>query len=163
MRTGPRHPILAIRRAETHQLTSELGLGVIEDPSNDDRSYLRNLLRHELLPAMNQASGRDVVPILCRQAGHFRQESDFLDSLAETLDPTDAKALAAAPDVLARRAVRRWLRSIDDEGHPPSTAAVERVLAVARCEILACEVGRGRRVRRRAGRLTLETPTPPTP
>jgi tRNA(Ile)-lysidine synthase len=160
MRAGPRHPILALRRNDTHELATHLGLDVVEDPSNHDRSYRRNVVRHELIPSLNKVSGRDLVPLLCRQAGHFADESDFLDGLAEMLDPSDAKALAAAPEVLSRRAVRRWLRSNDAEGHPPSTATVERVLAVARCEVLACEVGRGRRVRRRAGRLIFET-TPP--
>ena len=37
-------------------------------------------------------------------------DSDVLDALAKEIDPTDAKAVAAAPVVLARRAVRRWAR-----------------------------------------------------
>ncbi|MGH9169955.1 MAG: tRNA lysidine(34) synthetase TilS [Acidimicrobiales bacterium] len=155
MRSGTRHPILRLRRFETHALCAELGLEVVEDPSNDDRSYMRNLVRHELLPALAKASDRDLVPVLCRQASHFAAESDFLDNLSLALDPSDAKALASAPVVLARRSVRRWLRSTDPEGHPPGSAAVERVLSVARGEALACEIPGGTRVRRRSGRLVL--------
>jgi tRNA(Ile)-lysidine synthase len=157
MRAGPRHPLLGLRRAETRELCAELGLTVVEDPSNNDRSYLRNQLRHELLPQLCDIASRDLVPLLCRQAGHFAAESDFLEALAEAIDPTNAKMLAAAPPVLARRAVRRWLRAEDAEDHPPGTAAVERVLAVARRERLACEVGGGRRVRRAAGRLLIDS------
>jgi hypothetical protein len=46
------------------------------------------------------------------------------------------------------------MRSGNEDRHPPDTAAVARVLAVARGERVATEVGGGRRVRRAAGRLT---------
>jgi hypothetical protein len=52
------------------------------------------------------------------------------------------------------RAVRRWLRS-GPEQHPPDAATVARVLAVARGEAVATDVGGGRSVRRSAGRLHL--------
>ena len=64
--------------------------------------------------------------------------------------------LAATPVPLARRAVRRWLRADACPPHPPDREAVERVLAVARGEVRACEVGGDVRVRRSRGRLLLE-------
>jgi hypothetical protein len=84
-------------------------------------------------------------------------EADLLDELAGAIDPTDARALAAAHPVLARRAVRRWLRSWpgDPEHHPPSAAEVAKVLAVASGQAVGCELTGGRRVRRSAGRLHL--------
>jgi hypothetical protein len=81
----------------------------------------------------------------------LRDEADLLDSLAADLDPTDARALTAAPVALARRAVRRWLGG----EHPPDGAAVERVLAVARGERRACEVSPDVRVERHQQRLRL--------
>ena len=111
MRAGPTHPILALRRSDTRQLCTTLALTPVEDPSNDDVAYLRNLIRHDLLPAMSAAAARDLVPILARQATHFAAESDLLDELAAALDPTDARALAAAPAALGRRAIRRRLRA----------------------------------------------------
>ena len=49
---------------------------------------------------------RDVAALLARQADLLREEAALLDALAEAIDPTDARALAAAPAPLARRAVR---------------------------------------------------------
>ena len=49
--------------------------------------------------------------------------------------------------------MRAWLR----DGHPPAAAAVERVLAVARGDAVATEVGHGRRVARSGQRLRLES------
>lgn len=148
----PRRPVLGLRRAETRALCGTVGLAPLVDPTNDDRSFLRNRIRHELLPVLDAVAERDVARVLARQAALLREEADLLDALAATLDPTDARALAAAPAPLARRAIRRLLA---DE-HPPDAASVERVLAVARNEALACEVAGGRRVRRSGGRLHVE-------
>jgi tRNA(Ile)-lysidine synthase len=161
MRPGPRHPILALRRWETAALCREEGLEPVRDPSNDDVSYLRNRVRHQLLPLLSELAGRDLVPVLARQAGLLADEVDYLESQAAGLDPTDAAALAGAPAALSRRAVRRWLREVGGGGGdcvPPPLAAVERVLAVARKDVVACEVPGGARVRRSAGRLRLEAP-----
>jgi tRNA(Ile)-lysidine synthase len=97
---------------------------------------------------------RDVAAVLARSAEVLRADAELLEALAAPLDPTDARALAAAPEPLAHRAVRRWLRT-GDEQHPPDAATVGRVLAVARGEAVACEVGGGRRVARSGQRLTL--------
>ncbi len=152
MRSGPRHPILGLRRAETHGLCSELGLSPAEDPGNDDPAYLRNRVRHELVPILCEMAGRDVVPILSRQAGLLAEDAALLGELAAAIDPTDARAVAGAPGPLGRRAVREWLRL----EHPPDLATVERVLSVAVGGALATDVGEGRSVRRSRGRLRLE-------
>jgi tRNA(Ile)-lysidine synthase len=149
-----RHPLLAIRRAETQALCAELELCPLHDPSNDDPAVRRNRVRHEVLPFLAEVAGRDLVPVLTRQAVLLRGEAELLDELAAAIDPTDARALARAPAPLARRALRAWLH---DGEHPPDAATVERVLGVARMEAEGCEIGGGRSVRRSGGRLHLES------
>lgn len=154
MRPGPQHPILGLRRAETHSLCSVLGLRPVTDLTNSDPAYLRNRVRHELLPMLCELAGRDVVPILARQARLLAEDAALLGELAEAIDPADARRLANAPGPLARRAVREWLR----EGHPPDLATVERVLAVAAGAAPGTDIGAGRSVRRSKGVLRLEAP-----
>ena len=112
-------------------------------------------MRHEVLPLLAEVAGRDLVPVLDRQADLVADVADHLRAEAAGLDVTDARALRAAPDALARVAVREWLRADHVERHPPDAATVERVLAVARGEATATDVGRGRRVERSQGRLRL--------
>ena len=145
------HPLLRIRRAETRALCATVGLAPIDDPTNASPAHRRNRIRHELLPLLDAIADRDVAALLARQAVTLRDEAELLDTLAAAVDPTDARAVAAAPRPLARRAVRRWLTC----GYPPDAAAVERVLAVARGDAVACDVGGGRRVRRSGQRLQL--------
>jgi tRNA(Ile)-lysidine synthase len=151
MRPGLRRPILALRRDTTVRFCAALGIATVNDPSNRDPAFLRNRVRHELLPVMNDLAGRDLVPVLTRQAGLLRDDSDLLDSLAAAIDPTDAKKLNAAPLPLARRAIRRWLTT----EHPPDAATVERVLRVAGGQASGCDLGAGRRVERSKQRLRL--------
>jgi tRNA(Ile)-lysidine synthase len=153
MRPGSRHPILALRRSETADLVESAGLSYVKDPSNDDPSFVRNRVRHELVPLLNDIARRDIVPLLCRQAGLLADEAGLLDELAATIEPTDARAIGASPVVLARRSLRRWLSSFREPGYPPSAQAVERVLSVARGEVRATEIDGGVRVWRSKGRL----------
>lgn len=144
-----RRPLLDVRRSDTEAVCRAYGHTPLEDPSNRDRRFRRNRIRHEVLPLLGEVMERDVVPLLNRAAELAGPERTLLDELASAIDPRDARQLAAAPPALARRAVRTWLR---DE-HPPDAAAVERVLEVARGERKATEVTGGRRVARTAGRL----------
>lgn len=154
MRRGPEHPLLSVRRAETHALCRVLGLRPVADPSNSDSSFLRNRVRAELLPLCSELAGRDLVPVLARQADVLAGDAELLDTLAGGIDATEAAALAGAPPALARRAARRWLRQ--GAPYPPDLAAVERVIAVARGEARATDVAPARRVRRSRGRLHAE-------
>lgn len=158
MRRDGRRPLLDLRRSETVALCDALGLTPVVDPSNDDPAFRRNRVRHELLPLLDDLAERDVVPVLCRQADLLRDESDLLAGMAADLDPTEATALAAAHPALARLAARAWLRQGPASEHPPDAATVERVLAVARHEAKAADVGAGWRVTRSKGVLRLVGP-----
>lgn len=159
MRPGPRRPIMGLRRATTVRFCHSFGITTVSDPSNLDSAFLRNRVRHELLPTMNELAGRDLVPVLTRQADLLRDDSDLLDELAAHIDPTDAKGLIAAPLPLARRAIRRWLST----DHPPDAATIERVLRVAGGQASGCDLGAGRRIERSRQRLRLLSEPTTTP
>src|SRR3954468_211382 len=97
MRPGPAKPILALRRHETHALCATRGLATIEDPTNTDPVPRRNRVRHEVLPLLDDVACRDVAALLARSASVVADDVALLDALAASLDPTDARALAAAP------------------------------------------------------------------
>lgn len=156
MRAGREHPILGLRRSETHKLCAAVGLAPVSDPTNDDQAHRRNALRHTVLPSLDDLADRDVAALIARQATLLADDADLLDELAAHIDPADVSALLAAPLPLARRALRRWLRPALD-GRPPSAAALDRVLSVARGEVRGAEVAEGLRVDRRQGALVIST------
>ena len=150
-----RRPILDLRRHETHALCDELGLKPVQDPSNLDPAHRRNRVRHELLPLLCDIADRDVVPVIARSASLMSGIRDLLDELATAIDPTDAKAMASAPEPLAQMALRRWIQRETGAEHPPDAAAIERIMAVARNEARSTEIGGGWRVTRSSQRLGL--------
>ena len=145
------HPLLRLRRCDTEAICDLFGYQPIFDPSNKNPRFLRNRVRHEILPLMADVAQRDVAPLFVRAADLARDDRDLLDELASAIDPTDVKALNSGPVPLARRAIRQWLRN----GHPPDLAAVERVLEVARGNSLGTEIAGGKRIRRSKGKLHL--------
>lgn len=161
MRSRPdrRRPLLWLRRYETEDVCLRAGITPICDPTNADPRFRRNRVRAEALPLLCDIAGRDLVPVLARQAALAGEDVDLLESMASDLDPRDVVALRAAPIPLARRALRRWLRSPSagggDDLHPPSAAELARVMDVVEGRHTACELSGGRRVSRRAGRLTV--------
>jgi len=163
MRRDARRPLLDLRRADTEAVCAAVGLEPVRDPSNDDPVHRRNRVRHEVLPLLDDVAGRDLVPVLARQADLLAEVAEHLAAAADELDPTDARALAAAPPALARVAVRRWLIAAGvGDGRPPDAAAVVRVLAVAAGGRAATELAGGWRVARTANRLRVEPPQPQT-
>ena len=147
------HPLLGLRRHETRSLCDELGLTPLSDPMNEDDRFQRVRIRNEVLPLLGDVAKRDVVDVLVRQSDLLRDDNDLLDELAAMIDVHDAKAVTQAPIALARRAIRQWLA----DPLPPNAATVERVLAVARGEATACDIGDGRQVRRSQQRLGIRT------
>lgn len=130
-------PLLGMRRAQLRAVAEELGLPFIDDPSNDDRSLRRNLIRHEILPELDRHVEGELVDVVVRSAHHLAAEDAYLDDI-ELPDIASADGdvtllavapLVTMPAVLAKRAIRSALREV----HPPypgSSREVEAVLAV---------------------------------
>jgi tRNA(Ile)-lysidine synthase len=74
-------PMLNVDRAEILQYATERGLTWVEDPTNIDRRFDRNFLRHEVLPRF-QERWPDIATRLQRSAGHAGEASQLLVDLA---------------------------------------------------------------------------------
>ncbi len=146
-------PFLEVRRGETRELCRTLGLAPIEDPMNDDPSFVRVWLRREVLPNLIAGSDRDLALVLARQAAALRDESELLDALAAEA-AGDGPELAVddllrLPRAIARRTVRQWLPA------RVGADAVEGVIELAEGRAVALELPGGVMVRRTAGMLVL--------
>jgi len=155
-------PLLGVRRSDLHEFVSAQSFEVVHDETNDSPIFLRNRVRHEVLPLLNDIAQRDVVPIVARQAWLMGEERAWLDQLLRrdverSLDAVDCREIREWP--LARQ--RRWLRyhlRLADEGdgeHPPSADDVERALGVVRGDVIATEITGGRRLSRSGQYLAL--------
>jgi tRNA(Ile)-lysidine synthase len=126
-------PMLNVDREAIEQYASLHELRWVEDPSNADRKFDRNFLRHEILPQL-AARWPDIAVRLQRSAGHAGEASQLLIELAEL----DLAALGSRPERLPidqlaslsrsrqRNVIRHALRVLGLS--TPTTAQLERVL-----------------------------------
>ncbi|HET9489561.1 MAG TPA: tRNA lysidine(34) synthetase TilS [Methylomirabilota bacterium] len=75
-------PLIGLRRAALVAVLADAGIPWIEDPSNLDRKFLRNRIRHDLLPMLTAVHDADLVDPLCRVAHRAREVLDALEGMA---------------------------------------------------------------------------------
>ena len=163
MVNDPTKPLRDLRRSDLHAFVSAAPFVALHDETNDSPDFRRNRVRHELIGQLNDVAGRDVVPILARQAVLMHDERTWLDELAMddravSLEEADCRVLRTWPRARLRRWLRVQLRVADagDGTHPPSADEVERAIAVVDGDVVATELSGGRRLSRRDQHLTLE-------
>jgi len=163
MVNDPTKPLRDLRRHDLSAFVHATAFTPLHDETNLNPAYRRNRVRHELIEVMDDVAGRDVVPLLARQASVMYDERVWLDELsvddrAVTLGGADCRELREWPKARLRRWLRTQLRSADlgDGHHPPSADEVDRVVAVITGDVVATELSGGRRLSRRGQHLTLE-------
>jgi tRNA(Ile)-lysidine synthase len=75
-------PLIETRRAALVAALEAAGLPWIEDPSNRDPAFLRNRIRHDLLPALSRGYGGDVSVTLDRLARMCRETVNAIERVA---------------------------------------------------------------------------------
>ncbi|GAA1596450.1 tRNA lysidine(34) synthetase TilS [Kribbella sancticallisti] len=163
-----RRPLLEVPRSATAAACIASGLRPWHDPHNDDPTYRRVRVRHEVLPILEEALGPGVTEALARTAGLLRADADALDALAADLAETsvrrtgdevlcDVGMLEAEPAALRTRVLRQaaleaGCRSTDlTAGH---VAAVDELVTDWRGQRWI-DLPQGVRALRRAGFIVL--------
>jgi len=75
-------PLLDVSRAELETYAAQHRLSWIEDPSNQDRQFSRNYLRHQVLPALT-LRWPQAMATMARSAAHLSEAQALLDELAQ--------------------------------------------------------------------------------
>ncbi len=87
-------PLLHRRRIEIEAYAQSHGLVAVEDETNADPRFLRNAIRHRLLPAFEQIVP-GAVPAIARTSDLITEEALFLDQLATTAFSSLAEPLGS--------------------------------------------------------------------
>ena len=101
VRPGVRRPLVDVSRADVHAYANAHDVRWVDDPSNDDRRYRRNRVRHELLPALcaAQPGFDEALLAVARRAAEWRRD---VERVVQRFVVTQANALHVAADQLAR-------------------------------------------------------------
>lgn len=93
-------PWLGVSRVELARWVAEESIAYLEDPMNADRRYLRGRVRHDLLPALEQASPGFSADLLAtaERAATWRREVDrWLDDAGVSAAPDGERVVVPAP------------------------------------------------------------------
>jgi tRNA(Ile)-lysidine synthase len=117
-------PLIERRRDEIRSYLARQGLSFVVDSTNEDRRFLRNRIRHELIPLLTANYNPNLTETLLRLSTVLRDEEHWLaalaeKALAETLIDRDESgitlsvpALAALPAAARRRVIRSALSGL---------------------------------------------------
>jgi tRNA(Ile)-lysidine synthase len=78
-------PLIETSREEVERLAAEKGLSYVIDSSNIKDIYLRNKVRHDLIPRLEREYNPSIRAGLTRMASILSREDDYLDREAEQL------------------------------------------------------------------------------
>lgn len=151
-------PLLGVWREEIDHYVTQHGLEFCEDASNADPRHTRNRVRHEIVPLLTSAFGREVRAALLRSAEILREEDAFLGALPElalaNASELPVGELRGLPLAIQRRVLLAWLRArgIAEIGFEE----VERVRSLLAGRVAKVNLPDARHARRRAGRLFVE-------
>ncbi len=131
-------PLLNESKASLSRYVADLGFVPVDDPSNQSMEFLRNRIRRELVPRLD-----DLSPGATESIGRFvalaAADDDFLGTLAsaalrEVTDPSNrisTASLQALHPAMRRRVVRSWIESIVPGGVEIGFDRIEAVRRLA--------------------------------
>lgn len=131
-------PLLEVERHDIEAWLRARGQAWREDASNRGRYYLRNRVRHEVLPLIERRLNPAARRALARAARALREDEQVLADLAGRMRKRcttlsghlRARRLAAAPTALRRRVLRDWLRDGGIESEALDATLIERADAL---------------------------------
>jgi tRNA(Ile)-lysidine synthase len=110
-----RRPFLGLRRATMQAACAALGLTPWHDPHNDDPSFQRVRLRHEVLPLLEDVLQGGVAEALARTAALTQADLDALDAIAAAISAAstanaalELTTLDGQPRAIRTRVLRAW-------------------------------------------------------
>lgn len=162
-------PLIDLQRQQILAYLESIGLEWREDVSNRDTRFLRNRLRHELLPLLAGRYNPNIIEVLGHTAEVLREESDAMQLLAGELFHREAeigsrrvtwnvKGLRSHPAGLRNQLVRLSLSHLMADQRIPSfrlVNAVTELLEAGKSGRSLC--GHDLRVRRQFDSLVLES------
>ena len=103
-------PILNATREDVENFLTEYCVDHITDSSNNTDDFLRNRLRHQVMPLLKAENPR-LAENLSATALRLRQDEQALESLAASQDPGNVAALRAMAPAVRARALEHFLKS----------------------------------------------------
>ena len=171
-RTDPRRrcirPLLTVPRDMIDEWNREHGVAFIDDATNEDASFLRNRVRHRLIPFLREEFDPRIVEVLCLRALSLDEDESALSRMAEEASrsleglPFESaewirefrRAAALQPSAVQWRMIEQILLPVT--GYKPGRSQAKEALDVLTGKRVGMEFSGGKSLRRSRGRVKLE-------
>ncbi|MCG2661148.1 MAG: tRNA lysidine(34) synthetase TilS, partial [Kiritimatiellae bacterium] len=130
-------PLRDVGRASVERFLARGRLAWREDATNADPAFLRNRVRHEVLPFLEERLNPGIRLALLRASDILTRENEWLDVLAEEIlgqcreavtgHALEANRLSGFPVAARRRVLRHWLEASGLDAEMLSFDAIERL------------------------------------
>jgi tRNA(Ile)-lysidine synthase len=163
-------PLIQVERQDIEAYLKEKGIEFRVDESNLDRRFLRNKIRLDLIPYIEQNFEPEIVSSLGRIASIIREEDSLLEKIAEEKAKRaiskkknritlEVKPLSSLPRAMARRVVRDFISELKGNLRAISFEDVESVLSMK--ERKEFPLRKGHVLRREKDQIFLKGKIPP--
>ena len=102
-------PMLKVTRQDVESFLEEWCLSHIEDSSNETDTFLRNRIRHHVMPLLTQENPR-IAESLSQMALRLRLDEEYLSSQANSTALPTVETLKTMPKALRNRALEAFLK-----------------------------------------------------
>ena len=145
-------PLLNWRKIQLEEIVQKCEIEYFSDPSNDLDCFVRNRVRNELIPLMDDISNRDVAPLVSKAGNHIARDQKFISSLGARSWPLDGntstRTLRALDISLQNHALRSWII-----GDKPSDKEMSNILDVVNHEITKTQISGNRTIWRKDAKI----------
>lgn len=112
-RPGLRRPLLKVPKKDLTGYADRHGLEWREDSTNTDQTYLRNYIRHRLLPRFDEQNRQEFLDLITHSQDHNDQLDDMLAGQIReqsSEDGLDRRWFGQLPHQVALEVMAAWLR-----------------------------------------------------
>ena len=102
-------PMLCVTRQEVEDFLTEWSLPHVEDSSNETDAFLRNRIRHHVMPLLREENPR-IGENLSKMALRLRLDEEYLARQSTFETPPDVRFLRTLPPALRSRALEAFLK-----------------------------------------------------
>ncbi len=137
-----RRPLLILSKSEIYDLGKAQNWQWVEDQSNQSNDYLRNRIRHDLIPHWNQILGYDVRPLLARLSNNLEADADALNWMNKKsydyciIDQNQLllKRLKELPKTILKAVLEIWLKENGFQNKTITAIQMEQIWPVIQGE-----------------------------
>ncbi len=105
-----KRPLLAFSKSEIKEYADQHNLSWREDSTNSDDRYLRNYIRHNVLPRVSEADKNRFIELIDHQADINRQLDELIGSLVKTDAKLERKIISGTGFSESKELIAYWLR-----------------------------------------------------